>query len=182
MREVVLAIEDLLALVPPPTQPTDPGSESAKAEVEKRLGLPLPKDIYDYASRYGTGMFSDTLIVHNPFAPDYFDLIGEVSRCYHELKQSEGDAVIPLDVYPTRPGLLVCGSEVNGGMIFWLTDGEPDKWPLILMTVDFQFERRNSSLTTFLAQVFSGHTGCVLWDSEWVRTNLVGVSFRQTPV
>lgn len=175
-----MAVDELVIVVHPPANPIDPGSEVLRADVERRLGQSLPRDIYDYVSRYGTGIFSDTLTIHNPFSPDYFEVLSEVSKCYQDLKEAEGDAVIPYKIYPASPGLLVCASEVNGGMLFWLTEGAPDEWPLILMTVDFQFERRNMSLTTFLAQVFNGQTGCVLWNLEWAQHNLVGVAFHQT--
>ncbi len=173
-----MALVELLAAVPPPATPKHNGSEAVKALTTAGLVLPLPGDLVAFAARYGSGMFSDTLIIHNPFDPDYTSQVEEVSRCYRELKQAEGDAVIPYRVYPDRPGLLLCGSEVNGGMIFWLTEGEPDQWPLVLMTCDFQFERRDESLTSFLAQVFSGRTGCVLWDLRWVQANLVGAAFH----
>ena len=177
-----MAIEDLVKVVPPPSNPLDAGSVAARAVIEGRLGFALPNDLYDFVSRYGTGAFSDTLTIHNPFAPNYFEVLDEVSTCYRELKRSEGDTVIPYHVYPASPGLLLCGSEVNGHIIFWLTEGQPDQWPLILMAVDFQFERRDVSLTAFLAQVQSGQTGCVFWDLEWVRNNLVGVAYRQTTI
>jgi SMI1 / KNR4 family (SUKH-1) len=177
-----VAIEELIHVVPPPSNPIDSGSESRITEIENRLGVSLPKDILEFASRYGTGRFSDTLTIINPFSPGYFELINEVSTCYRDLKRDEGDECIPYEVYPSHPGLLVCGHEVNGHILFWLTEGEPDQWPLILMAVDFEFERLNVSLTTFLTHVFGGQRGCVLWDLEWVRNNLVGVRFIQASV
>jgi len=173
-----MPLSHLLSLVHPPDVPINSGSPTLRQELESKINLILPEDIYDFAARYGSGMFSDTLAILNPFSASYLEVITEVSDCYRDLKKSEGNSTISYDIYPANPGLLVCGTEVNGGLIFWLTEGDPSSWPLILMTVDFQFERRDVSLTKFLGQVFGGQTGCVLWDINWVRSNLVGSRFN----
>jgi hypothetical protein len=98
-------------------------------------------------------------------------------KYFRDLKRAEGDQFIPYDIYPKSPGLLVWGSDVNGHMMFWLTEGQPEKWPLVLMTVDGQFEQLQMSTTTFLARVFSGAMECILWDKEWIKIILRVLSF-----
>jgi hypothetical protein len=132
----------------------------------------LPKEIVDFGKRYGTGMFGDNVEVFNPFSSKYLQHVETFRDCYCDLKRTEGDEFIPYAIYPQNPGLLVCGSDVNGHSMFWLTEGPPDEWPLVLMSRhDNSFERLEMSLTTFLAKVFSGAIDCVLWDREWLKNN-----------
>jgi hypothetical protein len=173
-----MAIDELIAVVAAPPKPTEAGPLALLPKVENTLGIRLPKDIVDFGLRYGSGMFGDTIEVYNPFSASYLDAVNQVSDCYRSLKEAEGSEFIPYNIFPEKPGLLVCGSEVNGHILFWLTDGQPDNWPLILMTVDGQFERWDTSVTSFLARILRGKTGCVLWDKDWVKANLVGVAFR----
>lgn len=173
-----MSVSNLSQLVSPPDSPIDPGSVDHRQNLESEIGLVLPDDVYEFIAVFGSGMFSDTLNVLNPFSSSYLDTVNQISECYRGLKLSEGDALIPYEIHPNRPGLFPCATEVNGGLIFWLTEGAPAAWPLILMTVDFQFERRDVSLIEFLEQVFRGSSGCVLWDLDWVQANLVGVSFN----
>ena len=173
-----MAVDELVAVVPLPANPTEAGPPELLPKIEQALGTPLPKDMVEFGLRYGSGMFGDTLEVYNPFSASYLDTVNQVSDCYRNLKESEGSDFIPYEIFPEKPCLLVWGSDVNGHMLFWLTDGHPDKWPLMLMTVDGQFERWDMSATSFLAKIFRGETGCILWDQEWVKANLVGIAFR----
>jgi hypothetical protein len=173
-----VAIEELIAAVPPPGHPSEAGPLDAVPDIEKALGTPLPKDAFEFGLRYGSGMFADTLEVYNPFSSNYLVTVHEVCDVYRDLKAQEGDEFIPYDIYPKSPGLLVWGRDVNGHMLFWLTIGQPDQWPLMLMTVDGQFERWACQMTSFLARVFMGEMGCILWDKDWVKQNFVGILFH----
>lgn len=174
----LMAIDELIAVVPPPHNPTETGSLEAWSAIECAIGIALPEEIRDFGLRYGSGMFGDTVEVYNPFSVNYLDTIRQVSDCYRDLKRAEGHEFIPYHIYPDKPGLLVWGSDVNGHMMFWLTEGEPAQWPLILMTVDAQFERWNVPITTFLARIFQGEIGCILWDKDWIKQNFVGIVFH----
>ena len=114
----------------------------------------------------------------NPFAPKYVEAVKYYSSLYQELRESEGEECVPYEIYPASPGLLIACEEVNGSSIFWLTEGEPDKWPLMLMTVDWQFERREQTLLSFLVEMFRDLPECVLWTKEWAEENLPGMEFH----
>lgn len=173
-----MSIEELVVVVPAPTQPSEAGSPEAIPVVERAMGTALPKDVFDFGIRYGTGMFADTVEIYNPFSAKYLESVRQVSDCYRELKHAEGNQFIPYDIYPISPGLLVWGSDVNGHMMFWLTEGQSEKWPLVLMTVDGQFEQLNMSMTTFLARTFGGVMECILWDKEWIKNNFMDITFH----
>jgi hypothetical protein len=116
--------------------------------------------------------------VYNPFASDYLDRVRMVGDCYRDLKAAEGDEFIPYGIFPTSPGLLAWGDEVNGNVLFWLTEGEPDAWPVVLFSRhDGSFERWDMPMTAFLAKVFSGEMVCVLGDMAWLKENYAGIRF-----
>src|SRR5688572_9224139 len=58
-------IEDLVALVPPPTEPVD--ARGDWHEVEAALGLALPADFKALIERYGLGQFVDHITPLTPF-------------------------------------------------------------------------------------------------------------------
>ncbi|MBB3732477.1 SMI1/KNR4 family protein [Nonomuraea dietziae] len=58
-------IDDLVALVPPPTEPVD--ARGDWHEVEAALGLALPTDFKALIERYGLGQFVDHITPLTPF-------------------------------------------------------------------------------------------------------------------
>ena len=38
----------------------------------------------------------------------------------------------PFPIFPEPGGLLPAGGDTNGGSIFWITDGPPGEWSLVL--------------------------------------------------
>jgi len=166
-----MAIEDLTNIVAPPSDPVDAGPESRLSAVEEKLGLTLPQDIIDFGLTYGTGSFaSNQFMVLNPFAPWYVGNVQEVCGLYHGLQRDEGDKFIPYAVHPDRPGLFPWGAEDNGHQMFWLTEGNADKWPILLFNRDSsEFERWDMPVTTFLGKVFRLELACVLWSDETQR-------------
>jgi hypothetical protein len=60
-------------------------------------------------------------------------------------------------------------------MMFWLTEGEPDNWPTVVMSRhDGAFERWNMPMTSFLAKIIKGEIACIVWDKGWFS----GVKFE----
>jgi len=173
-----MAINELLGAVAPPTKPVKNGPPEAIPSIEAAIGLRLPRELFEFAEFYGTGKFGTTLTVYNPFSDRYRFEIGKICNLYRMLKKNEGDEFIPYDIYPANPGLYPWAVDVNGHTLWWLTDGEADKWPIVLMTVDASFERLDMSMSTFLAKAFRAEIDCVLWDREWLRENFVGILFE----
>jgi hypothetical protein len=123
----VMAIEELIAVVPPPLAPLEAGPMERRNEVEKALGVILPDDLYELGLRYGSGRFANEIEVFNPFSKKYLENVDMVSECYRGLKQAEGDDFIPYDIFPKSPGFLPWGDTMNGDVLFWLTEGEPSE-------------------------------------------------------
>ena len=129
-------------------------------------------------ARYGTGHFGDTIQVYNPASPSYFATIEEACSVYRDLRISEGEQFVPHEVFPASPGLFPWGDDVNGHMMFWLTEGDADHWPIVLLTVDGESEQLNLPMTTFLAKILSCEMDCVIWDAQWLQENIGGLDFN----
>ena len=65
-------------------------------------------------------------------------------------------------------------------MLFWLTEGPPGRWPLVLLDPDDRFHRFDIPLAEFLFRLFSGKTDC--WagdrDAAWFKARRDSVAFR----
>ena len=173
-----MEISELLAAVTPPAKPVENGPREVIPSVEAKIGLRLPEDLIQFAEQYGSGTLGTTLTVYNPFSEHYHLDSGKITNLYRMLKQNEGDEFIPYDIHPSNPGLYSFATDVNGHTLWWLTEGEPEKWPILLMTVDAAFERWEMSMTTFLAKIFRAEIDCLLWDRKWLRENFVGIQFN----
>jgi SMI1-KNR4 cell-wall len=125
-----MAIEDLLAVVPPPARPIDPGDPAAWPKVEQALGTKLPSDYRDYGLRYGSGVLGHNIFVYNPFSPFYLGDVKNTCQLFGQMHEVEED-YFPHAVFPSSPGLLPWASDSNGNHYFWLTEGEPDQWPVL---------------------------------------------------
>lgn len=63
-RENIMAIEELVAFIPPPRDPIENEGDWSIAEAE--FGIVFPTDFKAMIHRYGTGQFYDDLHVSNP--------------------------------------------------------------------------------------------------------------------
>lgn len=150
-----MSIEKLLCVVRPPLAPVDAGDAQKEAKIEKKLGIQLPEDFKHYWRRYGAGYFFGGRVVSvlNPF-DDEFQRDISMDRDILLGRTEE----VPYGVYPESPGLLLWGSDDEGYTMYWLTEGSPDKWPILVRCreeVSF-FEQFNVPMTSFLAGSFSG--------------------------
>lgn len=76
-----MPIEELVKVVTPPAQPLEPGDEQRWKALEESLGLALPRDLFDFGMRYGTGYFGVRfLLVFNPFGSHYNDIVKDQLR------------------------------------------------------------------------------------------------------
>jgi hypothetical protein len=165
-----MAITDLLAVVPAPKEPVRAGPGEHWPTLRQTLGIALPDDYRDFGLRYGSGCFDDPgrllVYVWNPFSPDY---VQTVQRCCDELRSDRLDLPkernIPYGVFPHQPGWLPWGNDIDGGLLCWLTEGEPDAWPIILLSPErTSFQQLHLPLTTFLARAFTRQIRTILWN------------------
>ncbi len=123
-----MAIEDLIDLIPPPEAPI--GSAGDWSIPEAEFGITFPSDFKEMIRRYGTGEFLRGLRVGSPHTEWGRGQIRNLLDIYASLR----DAIeLPLVLHPTRPGLFPWGSDSNGNGFFWLTEGDPNEWPIILL-------------------------------------------------
>lgn len=152
-----MSIDELVAVVKPPAQPLEAGPVECWNEIQEKLGTKLPDDLRDFGLTYGTGSFSKLGIrVFNPFAAVFLQWIEEEVGAWRDLKAAEGEEEIPFGVFPESPGLLPWGKDNNGNGLFWLAEGNPEQWPIIVRGEPPKYARFELPLTSFLAQAFTG--------------------------
>lgn len=169
-------LNKLRQLVPPPKKPYENGPEDVRAKVEKQLKTGLPDDLFKFCATYGSGEFrlpqhSNVVRVHNPFSGGYISQLKQDHEMYRDLRRDEGKDFFPYKVYPAKSGLLLWGSGENQRAFFWLTDGEPNSWPVVLMTPEDKFVRLETTMTQFLVDLFEGQLDGFggTWDAAWFR-------------
>lgn len=145
-------LERLTALAPPPAKPRHRGTAPRRGNVEASLRTVLPADYKRFVDTYGSECFNDYFYVFSPFAeadgmnliwqagvPGCFEKDDDLGRAYHPGSFLERYQALMVDdpvshphpTYPDRGGLLPVGGDTNGGSMYWLTEGDPDNWPLI---------------------------------------------------
>ncbi|HRG94663.1 MAG TPA: SMI1/KNR4 family protein [Polyangiaceae bacterium] len=119
----------LRALAPPPAQPT--ASRGDFAEVEAELGAPLPPDWKALIEAYGYGTFVDFLHLWSPFfapctmasqARATLDADRQLARAWKK--------AVPFALFPEPDGALPWANTDNGDVLYWLTWGPPEEWPV----------------------------------------------------
>src|SRR5947209_15882365 len=167
-----MAVEELIAIVPPPAQPIDAGTPVQWAAVEQKLGTRLPADFRAFIQHYGSGAFNDPgrliISIRNPFAPN-FDQLARLDReRLLNAKRAVGNEEFPFEIFPSSPGLLQWGHDIDGWMLLWLTEGNPDRWPVLVCPPGpYDFERIDLLMTSFLAKAFARELTWTIWDPEF---------------
>jgi hypothetical protein len=155
-----MSVDRLRELAPPPEKPVETGSEAGWAEVERKLGTPLPADFKAFTDLYGSGTFDDFIYLFNPFAQGADgNLLHErdaVLEAYATSRAKFPDRY-PLPPFPEPGGLLPAGRTDNGDELFWVTEGEPDAWKVALLEArGARLETHPVTITGFLAALFAG--------------------------
>jgi hypothetical protein len=147
-----MAIDDLIAVVPPPERPDQSGSLDDLANCEREMGITLPTDYREFAVRFGSGWFLDTYVaIANPFVLDLVKATQNRGCCEEDYKSG----VVPWLPYPATPGLLELGSNENGNRLLFLVKDKPDSWPVIVVPHGAgkgAFERWDLPFGTFMAK------------------------------
>lgn len=155
---------DLTTIVPPPGRPQFNGRPEDWGTVERTLGMELPDDYKSLVNVYGTGSFFEFLYPLTPFAPldtalnilsrDTFRLLS----AYEEGRKEYPQFSPPFRAYPHKPGLFPWATTINGNTLFWLKDGAPNQWTVVVC--DSKFSERHDHFmlcaTDFLAQLALG--------------------------
>lgn len=130
-----MTIECLKQLLPPPKMPLETGSQEGWDQVERELGTVLSTDYKCFIATYGTGAINRFLWVYNPFSTDqYLNLFTQakaIGSAYMETHQKFPED-FPYQVFPDAGGLLAWAGTGNGDAVYWLTEGNPDRWPIVV--------------------------------------------------
>jgi hypothetical protein len=128
---------------------------------------PLPDDLLAFINLYGSGVFTSDnlnlnlyLTVMNPYEEKYGKTQNQKLGILLELKEYNGADFIPYDVYPDRPGLLFWGFTDTRKDFLWLTEGEPNSWPVMVMVDVEIFTRFEMGMLQFLEQMLCGDLDC----------------------
>ncbi len=188
MSRVPTPLDSLQKLIAPPSKATECGPLTQRKSVERALGLPLPSDLYEFARLYGGGAFGTRefnylVEIWNPFSAVFVKWVTEFAETFRDVKTAEGESYIPFDIYPERPGLLTFGCGDNRQYLFWLTEGEPDDWPILLWPPERRFLRFDMRLSEFLYRLFSGKIDG--WggtqDAKWFKAHRQKTRFTPSP-
>ena len=129
-------LDRLRQLLPPPADPVEPGRPDGWAEIQAAVGTQLPGDFKAFTELYGSGMVDDFLYLFNPFTqgPDG-NLVVEKDRVLAAYRQTRArfPQRLPLPPFPEPGGVLPLGRTDNGDELYWVTDGDPDDWPVALV-------------------------------------------------
>jgi SMI1-KNR4 cell-wall len=163
-----MPITQLLSLIPAPEKPTEVGAKRAWATFERTLGVKLPRDYHEFVTHYGSGLLANFIRVFNPYSNDeYISLIPSINRICairRQLKELEWDEEVPFLIFPESPGIMPCGNDENGNTLYWLTDGEPDEWTIVLGAGRSRnWERFDFDLTSFLCKALTKKIRSRIW-------------------
>ncbi|HLK00070.1 MAG TPA: SMI1/KNR4 family protein [Streptosporangiaceae bacterium] len=156
------ALDDLIALAPPPPQPVD--AHGDWGQVEASLGLRLPQDFKDLIGRYGLGQFTDFISPLTPFGPrrQLVERAGELKeQARYWIDDQFEEQRYPF--YPDPGGLLEWALTDNGDSLFWLTAGEPDDWIVV-------------AASTRPVEYSVHHMGAAAFLRDWLNRALTGTA------
>jgi hypothetical protein len=154
-------LERLQQVLPPPADPVEPGRPDGWPAVERKLGTELPGDFKAFTELYGSGTVDDFLYLFNPFAVgEDGNLLVEKDRvlaAYRQTRTRFPDR-LPLPPFPEPGGLLPLGRTDNGDELYWVTDGDPDQWPVALLEARATLqELHRMPVAEFLAALATNH-------------------------
>jgi hypothetical protein len=123
-------LRELVARVPPPPEPSF--GKATWQQVFAELGTAMPADYVEFINTYGSCEFGYYLGIGDP--RDYQPLSYHQAWCesgdeYREMRE-EFPEFHPLAAWPEAGGFLGWGTDIDGNWFGWLTEGEPDHWPI----------------------------------------------------
>jgi len=128
-------LDKLIKILPPPEFPQKTGDKEQWGEFFGALGTELPTDYVKFIGIYGTGGIDNFLWILTPFVNDenvnYLGRQKEMKDSYIQSKKNFPQ-YYKHDVYPSSGGILPWAYTDNGDELYWLTDGKPDEWKIVV--------------------------------------------------
>jgi hypothetical protein len=155
-------IDQLIKVLPRPATPIE--AQGSWAEVESALKAKLPIDFMAFIEVYGSGCVNNFLTVFNPFSmranlnllvqsKNQLGALAELQEQFTEFRT--------FALFPKKGGLLPIAMTDNGDTIYWLTQGEPSEWSIVICDARGpDFEQFDCSFTLFLANILTGRLNC----------------------
>jgi hypothetical protein len=150
------SIEKLLRILPPPLLPVD-GLLDNFGALEQRLGR-MPADYKEFIKRYGTGSIGRFIWILNANAHNsHLNLLQEMEPILGALRHlRRSGEPCPYRLYPESDGLLPYGKTDNGDVLYWLTVGKPERWPVVVNAArEPSYERFDCDMTGFLIGILT---------------------------
>ncbi|GIF67475.1 hypothetical protein Ais01nite_55100 [Asanoa ishikariensis] len=152
-----MGIDDLVRLVPPPSRPVH--ADGDWAEVERLLGVAVPADYRALVAAYGAGQFADIGLLtpftdagtHANLVWQAGDFLGRFADARDEFPED-----FPYPLHPEPGGLLPWAGTGNGVQLCWLTEGDPDAWPVVVFDFALRCDRYDLGAVDLLHGHLSG--------------------------
>jgi hypothetical protein len=125
-------LDAMRLLAPPPKTPYL--GDGAWEELFDALGTRLPNEYVTLMEVYGAGCLSDWLRFVPPTrrgARGLARYVEETLADYRDLRADFPEEQ-PLPVWPEPGGFLPFANSIDGDQLGWLTQGDPENWPLIV--------------------------------------------------
>ena len=106
--------------------------EATWSDVATQLGTPLPAEYRALSDCYGEGIWRGSLAFFSRDSLVAF--VRQVTDIYRDLR-TEFPEFCPLAAWP-EPGGFLPFADQDGDMLAWLTVGDPDDWPLVVVPHD----------------------------------------------
>jgi hypothetical protein len=133
-----MSLQRLIELAPPAGQRDGIDNiEQRWQEVEARLGLQLPASYKAVASVYGEGMFGRWIELPDILLETdrYLRWVKKVYDQILEYRTPRSEIQYPL--YPSPGGLLPWARDDDSSQLCWLTSGDPETWPTVVIDNHF---------------------------------------------
>jgi len=168
------SLNELVAIAPPPQNPIDTGRGQDITVAENEIGIQLPSDYIEYIRIYGNCLWYQHLFLYSPFSSEKFLSLWE--RHKYNIEQMKImckylPPPTPYAVFPEPRGIFLCGGDIYGEFLAWITEGSPQEWPIVYFNVDGGiFEKFNMNITTFLLKLVKGEIKPALFPDD-IRHN-----------
>ena len=119
-------LEILKTLVRPPKEPKY--SSGDWGAIEDSLGIEFPNDYKEFISVYGSGSLQSFIHIVN-YLDNRLSSQELISVVFSQLETyKESGKCEEFKAYPDEGGLLPFANTDDGNYLFWVMDGEPNKW------------------------------------------------------
>jgi hypothetical protein len=178
---------DLATIIPPPSRPVYNGRPEDWATIEGILEMELPDDYKKLINTYGTGCFLDFIYPLSPFAPFYvaFNLLSggtmQFLSAYEAGRKEFPEYTPPFPAYPHKRGLFPWASTANGDTLFWLRDGSPNQWGVVVCDskCSERYDHFKLCATDFLCQLMLGKLKSKVFPQDVLAMGLTFTPFSK---